>query len=105
MSAERNPRPISSRFRRTTRSSMVCRLAVVNNRRLAALGDPGAFFLVEDDDVRFRVEDMRVLAAHFLESLGLLVEVAHRLAAQQREPVGGRELVPEDFETDRRVLL
>src|SRR5262245_10494407 len=48
---------------------------------------------------------MRVLAAHVLEPVSLLVEVAHRVTAQECEPEAIGEPVPENLEADRCVGL
>jgi hypothetical protein len=47
---------------------------------------------------------MRVLAADVVD-VGILVETAHRVAAQQRKGARARQLIPEHLELDSRVLL
>ena len=47
---------------------------------------------------------MRVKAANVRE-VGILVELAHRVAAQERKGVGVGQLIPEHFKTDGGVVL
>ena len=50
-----------------------------------------------------RRHDVGVLAAHVFESSGFLVEVPHRVSAQQRKPVPLREAIPQHLEPDGRM--
>jgi hypothetical protein len=54
---------------------------------------------------RRRRDHVRVLRAHALEVVGLLVETAHRIAAEKRELIRRGELIPEHLEADRGFAL
>ncbi len=47
---------------------------------------------------------MRVVPADLLEPIGLLEEIAHRVAAEQGKPVSARQTVPEQLELNGRFL-
>src|SRR5690349_14504474 len=62
-----------------------------------------ALLRLEHHDVGIGTDHLGVLAADLAVLLGLLVKVTHRVAAQQREAVARRKLVPQDLEANGRL--